>query len=195
MPDLDIGPFTILSSCLPISHFTWVWLRHSVAWLVYFSPKPPHPLSKQVKLFNIFRKELSLHFQHLSIPVMLFLINKVQKEYTAVIRAVRITRSQYIREAVKKLVFLGIIVAWSSLAVNSCQHGHNYFTLCHPKQSGSDDRCMHLYLQLLVHQHHLHWSSSSAIIIKRGNNSSTTAAPPGPTTCHARLKVANQKPP
>ena len=102
MPDLDIGPFTILSYCIPIPHFTWVWLRHSVAWLVYFSPKPPHPLSKQVKLFNIFRKELSLHFQHLSIPVMLFLINKVQKEYPAVIRAVRITRFQYIREAVTK---------------------------------------------------------------------------------------------
>ena len=91
----------------------------------------------------------------------------------------------------KKLLFH---VAWSSLAVNSCQHVHNYFTSCHLKQSGSDDRCMHLHLQLLVHQHHLHWSSS-AIIIKRGNNSSTTVAPPGPTTCHARLKVANQKPP
>ena len=104
MHDLDRS-FHYLSSCLPIPHFTWVWLRHSVAWLVYFSPKPPHPLSKQVKLFNIFRKELSLHFQHLSIPVMLFLINKVQKECTAVVKAVRITRSQYIREAVKKGIF------------------------------------------------------------------------------------------
>ena len=52
---------------------------------------------------------MSLHFQHLSIPVMLFLINKVQKECTAVVKAVRITRSQYIREAVKKGYFLGII--------------------------------------------------------------------------------------
>ena len=44
-------------------------------------------------------------------------------------------------------------VASSSFAVNSCQHGHNYFTSCHPKQSGSDDRCVHLYLQLPVHHH------------------------------------------
>ena len=40
---------------------------------------------------------------------MFFLINKVQKECTAVVKAVRITRSQYIREAVKKGYFLGII--------------------------------------------------------------------------------------